>query len=199
MDMEADIIDGDNLARRSADPASFARRETLAKIFDFTGIKDKNDFIFLAGVGVLILLTTATIVSTFTVRYLLHFAQRLGANFAATLFTHYMSKSWLFHASGNSSKLMNNLTIECNRVTVGIIYPIIKYLLYFEFVVQKMYGHNMESNLYIKRKKVKRLSFDIVKKVKSNKKNSLRGIVLENRVETEDYLDSVRTALKSGL
>jgi len=96
----------------------------LAKIFDFTGIKDKNDFIFLVGVGVLILLTTATIVSTFTVRYLLHFAQRLGANFAATLFNHYMSKPWLFHASGNSSKLMNNLTVECNRVTVGIIYPI---------------------------------------------------------------------------
>ena len=81
----------------------------------------------------------------------------------------------------------------------GIIYPIIKYLLYFEFVIQKLYGHNMESNLYIKRKKVQRLSFDIVKKVKSKKKSSLRGIVLENRVKNEDYLGSVRTALKSGL
>ncbi|MDC0485109.1 ABC transporter ATP-binding protein/permease, partial [Gammaproteobacteria bacterium] len=96
----------------------------LAEIFKFTGIENKSDFIFLAGLGVLMLLTIATIVSTFTVRYLLHFAQRLGANFAATLFTHYMSQSWLFHASGNSSKLMNNITIECNRVTVGIIYPI---------------------------------------------------------------------------
>ncbi len=96
----------------------------FAKAFDLTGIQDKNDFILLAGVGVLILLTIATITSTFTVRYLLHFAQRLGANFAANLFTHYMSQSWLFHASGNSSKLMNNITIECNRVTVGIIYPI---------------------------------------------------------------------------
>ena len=96
----------------------------LAKTYDISGIQNENDFIFLAGVGVLILLTIATIISTFTVRYLLHFAQRLGANFAATLFTHYMSKSWLFHASGNSSKLMNNITIECNRVTVGIIYPI---------------------------------------------------------------------------
>ena len=37
------------------------------------------------------------------------------------------------------------------------------------------------------------------KKVRSKKKSSLRGIVLENRVKPEDYLDSVRTALKAGL
>lgn len=108
----------------AGDTSQLSGDSILANVFEYSGIKDINDFIFVAGLAVLMLLTIATIISTLTVRYLLHFAQRLGANFAATLFTHYMSKSWLFHASGNSSQLMNNITIECNRVTVGIIYPI---------------------------------------------------------------------------
>jgi hypothetical protein len=80
-----------------------------------------------------------------------------------------------------------------------VIYPIIKYLLFFEYLVQKMYGHNMENNLYIKRIKVKRLARDFVKNTKSKKKNSLRGIVLENREAIVTSVDSVRQSLKSGL
>jgi hypothetical protein len=80
-----------------------------------------------------------------------------------------------------------------------VIYPIIKYMLFFEYLVQKMYGHNMENNLYIKRIKVKRLARDFVKNTKSKKKNSLRGIVLENREEVANAIDSVRQVLKSGL
>jgi hypothetical protein len=57
----------------------------------------------------------------------------------------------------------------------------------------------MENNLYIKRIKVKRLARDFVKNTKSKKKNSLRGIVLENREEVANAIDSVRQVLKSGL
>ena len=108
----------------AGDSDLLSQNNLLRKVFELSGIQNENNFVFLAGVGVLFFLTLATVISTFTLRYLLHFAQRLGANFAATLFTLYMSKSWLFHASENSSKLMNNITVECNRVTVGIIYPI---------------------------------------------------------------------------
>jgi len=80
-----------------------------------------------------------------------------------------------------------------------IIYPIIKYLIAFEYLVQKMYGHNMENNLFLKRRRVKRLSNDLVKKTKSKKKNSLRGIVLDNRHNIDTSVDFVRRSLKSGL
>ena len=80
-----------------------------------------------------------------------------------------------------------------------VIYPIIKYLLFFEYLVQKMYGHNMKSNLYIKRKTIKRLADNFSKNTKSKKKSSLRGIVLENREAIVTSVDSVRQSLKSGL
>jgi len=104
-----DQLEGDNL---------------FAHIFNYLELVDNSDFIFLAGLAVLAILATATIISTFTVRYLLHYAQRLGANFSSSLYEHYMSQPWLFHATGNSSQLMNNITTECSRVTQGIIYPV---------------------------------------------------------------------------
>ena len=93
-------------------------------LFNALEISTVDDFIFLAGIGVLILLTMATIISTITVRFLLKYAQELGATFSSSLYEHYMNKSWMFHASGNSSQLMSNTSIECARVTQGIIYPV---------------------------------------------------------------------------
>ena len=96
----------------------------FAYVYSYLEMTDSSNFIFLAGLAVLMILLTATIISTVTVRYLLHYAQRLGANFSNSLYEHYMSQPWLFHASGNSSQLMNNITTECSRVTQGIIYPV---------------------------------------------------------------------------
>ena len=86
-----------------------------------------------------------------------------------------------------------------DKIPRAVIYPVIKYALYLEYLVQKMYGHNMQSNLYIKRNKVKRLSLDFVKNIKSKKRRSLRGIVLENRDVITSDVDLVRRSLKSGL
>ena len=81
-----------------------------------------------------------------------------------------------------------------------VIYPIIKYMLYFEYIVQKMYKSNTINNLYTKRKKIKRLAKgDSLKSVKSKKKRSLRGIVIENRDIPVDSVGSIRQILKSGL
>ncbi|MDC1132015.1 ABC transporter ATP-binding protein [Gammaproteobacteria bacterium] len=96
----------------------------FAYLFSFLSLTNPDDFIFLAGLGVIMLLTSATIISSITVRFLLHYAQRLGATFSSSLYEHYMNQPWLFHASGNSNKLMNNITTECARVTQGIIYPV---------------------------------------------------------------------------
>lgn len=96
----------------------------FAYLFSILSLTNPDDFIFLAGLGVIMLLTSATIISSITVRFLLHYAQRLGATFSSSLYEHYMNQPWLFHASGNSNKLMNNITTECARVTQGIIYPV---------------------------------------------------------------------------
>lgn len=108
----------------ASNTTQLAEDNYFSYLFNALEISSVDDFVFLAGIAVLVLLTIATIISTITVRFLLKYAQELGANFSSSLYEHYMNKSWMFHASGNSSQLMSNTNIECARVTQGIIYPV---------------------------------------------------------------------------
>ena len=89
-------------------------------LYSFDGPKQ---FTIFFGVMVLLLLSTATLFSTLTIRFLLHYAQQLGASLSSNLYEYYMNQSWLFHANNNSSSLMNKVNTECTRVTLGIVYP----------------------------------------------------------------------------
>jgi radical SAM superfamily enzyme YgiQ (UPF0313 family) len=86
-----------------------------------------------------------------------------------------------------------------DKIPRAIIYPIIKYFLYFEYTVQKMYGHNAKNNLFTKRKEIKRLASDFSKEIKSRKKRSLRGVVLRKRGSVTRHIQGIRQILRSGL
>ena len=96
----------------------------FAYLFSILSLTNPDDFIFLAGLGVIMLLTSATIISSITVRFLLHYAQRLGATFSSSLYEHYMNQPWLFHASGNSSELVNKIVQESTRLNTLVINPV---------------------------------------------------------------------------
>lgn len=96
----------------------------LRDIYIWTELQNPADFIFYVGASVLIIISISTLISTFAIRALLHFAQRLGAEISSSLYDYYMQQPWLFHSNSNSSRLMNNVTTECNRITAGIIYPV---------------------------------------------------------------------------
>jgi len=81
-----------------------------------------------------------------------------------------------------------------------IVYPIVKYLLYFEYQIQKLFARNKSNNLFVYTKKVKRLPRENINE-KSSRKRSLRGYVMKNRRplnETSD-LEKVRDLLRIGL
>ena len=81
-----------------------------------------------------------------------------------------------------------------------IVYPIVKYLLYFEYQIQKLFARNKSNNLFVYTKKVKRLPKENPN-TKSSRKRSLRGYVMKNRRplnETSD-LEKVRDLLRIGL
>jgi anaerobic magnesium-protoporphyrin IX monomethyl ester cyclase len=86
-----------------------------------------------------------------------------------------------------------------DKIPRVLVYPIIKYFLYFEYLAQKMYGHNTKNNIFIKRKSIKRVANNFSKDSKSNKKKSLRGVVLKNRNKIVGHIDNVRQVLKTGL
>ena len=74
---------------------------------------------FFFGIGVLLLLITASIISIFTVWRLTKFAHKTGAELADRLYSHYLNQDWLYHASGNSSRLIKKIATEIPRTTQG--------------------------------------------------------------------------------
>jgi HlyD family secretion protein len=98
----------------------------LGQIFNATGIQSANQFIILAGSAALGLLILSAIISSFTIWRLYMYGSRVGADLANRLFALYLHKPWLYHASSNSSELTNKIAQECQRITNGIIGPVMQ-------------------------------------------------------------------------
>lgn len=98
----------------------------MADIYRFSGLAEPRAFLFWLGVGVLVVLTTSALVSMFTVWRLSMYGARVGAELSSRLFHHYMHQPWLFHSSGSSSQLTNQIAQECQRVTGAIINPLMQ-------------------------------------------------------------------------
>ena len=81
-----------------------------------------------------------------------------------------------------------------------IVYPIVKYLLYFEYQIQKLFAKNKANNIFIKTKKVERLVHE-THNDKSAKKRSLRGYVMQKRIPLRNLsgYKKVRELLRIGL
>ena len=92
-------------------------------VYEYSGIPSKDTFLIIMGICVVSILLLSAIVATFSLRYIYHFAQKIGAEISSNLFDYYLSTNWLFHTQNNSSKLITNIAGECSRVTTGIIVP----------------------------------------------------------------------------
>lgn len=95
----------------------------IAELYTATGLEEPRVFMFWIGVGVLVVLTLASLISMYTVWRLSMYGTRVGAELASRLFRYYMHQPWLFHASGSSSRLTNLIAQETQRVTYTIINP----------------------------------------------------------------------------
>jgi hypothetical protein len=83
----------------------------------------------------------------------------------------------------------------------AIIYPVVKYLIYFEYLVQKMFPSNRLNNLFTNTKKIPRLNYKNVYNIKSFRKKSLRAYVEKKKISTENLsiLEKIRQSLKSRI
>ena len=81
-----------------------------------------------------------------------------------------------------------------------ITYPIVKYLLYFEYQIQKIFARNRKNNIFAYTKKVKRVAHEDGD-AKSSRKRSLRGIVAKNRKPANEVvgIEKARELLRLGL
>jgi ATP-binding cassette, subfamily B, bacterial PglK len=98
----------------------------IAELYRVSNIGNPRAFLFWLGVGVLVVLTLSALISMLTVWRLSMYGARVGAELSSRLFHHYMHQHWLFHASGSSSQLTNQIAQECQRVTGSIINPLMQ-------------------------------------------------------------------------
>src|SRR5690554_7197763 len=98
----------------------------MAELYRASGFSEPRAFLFWLGIGVLVVLTSAALISMFTIWRLSMYGARVGAELSSRLYSHYMHQPWLFHASGSSSQLTNQIAQECGRVTGQIINPLMQ-------------------------------------------------------------------------
>ncbi|MDR5903015.1 ABC transporter ATP-binding protein [Halomonas icarae] len=98
----------------------------MAELYRASGFNEPRTFLFWLGIGVLVVLTSAALISMFTIWRLSMYGSRVGAELASRLYAHYMHQPWLFHASGSSSQLTNQIAQECGRITNSIIQPLMQ-------------------------------------------------------------------------
>lgn len=98
----------------------------VAELFRATGLSNPRDFLFWLGIGVLAVLSVATLISMFTLWRLSLYGTRVGAELSSRLYRHYLHQPWLFHTTNTSSQLTNQIAQECLRVTNTIISPLMQ-------------------------------------------------------------------------
>ncbi|MBB3140058.1 HlyD family secretion protein [Halomonas organivorans] len=98
----------------------------LARIYELSGFRTPEEFLFWMGVGVLIMLTGASLVSMYTIWRLSMYGNRVGGELSSRLYRHYMHQPWLFHSCTSSSQLTNQVSQECLRVTNELILPMLE-------------------------------------------------------------------------
>ncbi|MFC2992177.1 ABC transporter ATP-binding protein [Halomonas tibetensis] len=98
----------------------------MAELYRASGFEEPRTFLFWLGIGVLVILTGAALTSMYTIWRLSMYGARVGAELSSRLYRHYMHQPWLFHASGSSSQLTNQIAQECQRITNNIINPLMQ-------------------------------------------------------------------------
>ena len=71
------------------------------------------------------MLFLGTIISMYTTWRLSLFANKVGVEIADSLYSYYLKKDWLFHASGSSAQLTKQIATESLRVTTSILLPLV--------------------------------------------------------------------------
>jgi len=108
------------------DRALLAGDGNLARIYRLSGISSPAEFLILLAICALVALALAAVVSSVTIWKLSMYGNRVGADLGNRLYRHYMYQPWLFHVANNSSQLTNKIARECNRLTGGIINPVMQ-------------------------------------------------------------------------
>ena len=93
----------------------------LLKIQEYFEFNSSVEFLMILSAIVLFIFFISSFISIFTTWKLAMYGSKIGLDISVRLYSHYLYKPWIFHASNNSNQLVNKIAQECQRVTSGII------------------------------------------------------------------------------
>ncbi len=108
------------------DMSQLEQNTFFAEVYRQSGVASESQFVFYIGLCVLGLLFVSMIISIFTTWGLSMFANKIGTEIADRLYTYYLQKGWLFHASGSSAQLTKKIATETMRVTGAVLVPLMQ-------------------------------------------------------------------------
>jgi HlyD family secretion protein len=117
----------------------------ISYIYNFLNFKTPENFLIFAGLLFLFTIFIANLFQIFATWMITRYSMKIGTTLSSRLYSFYLNQPWLFHANNNSAKLINKISQELERVTIGIIQPallIIARLVLSAFLLTGMFIYN---------------------------------------------------------
>ncbi len=93
---------------------------------EMMGTSNHFEFLTFVGSAIVLLLIISTVLNILSIRKLSIFAAEVGAEFSDALYSYYLHKDYLYHATTNSSVLIKQIATEVSRVTDNIFQPLVQ-------------------------------------------------------------------------
>ena len=95
----------------------------ISYIYNFLSFQSPGNFLIFFGVLFLSTIFIANLFQIFATWIITRYSMKIGTTLSSRLYSFYLNQPWLFHANNNSSKLINKISQEVDRITIGIIQP----------------------------------------------------------------------------
>ncbi len=109
-----------------ARPEVIQTNQYLSALYTWVGSDNTNDFLFLLGVLVLVVLFLSNSITALTIWALLRFSHFTGFRLSKRLLANYLSRPYGFFLGRNSTELSKNILSEADRVTHGVLVPVLQ-------------------------------------------------------------------------
>ncbi len=106
-----------------ANPEVINTNDFLSQGYAIAGAANSDQFLFVLGIVVLIVLVVSNSFAAFTTWLLLRFVYFSGHKLSCRLFEKYLGAPYSFFLSNNSAELVKNITNDVNRTVVGVMTP----------------------------------------------------------------------------
>lgn len=108
------------------DSSIIETNQLVNDIYQRSGATSHQNFLFMGGLFVLVMLAIGSVISIITTWRTSLFAFDVGIEIGDRLYEYYLTRNWLFHAAGSSAQLTKQISVETMRVTSHIILPLIQ-------------------------------------------------------------------------